>query len=148
MSGNVLIKKILAPTDFSEASVYALGYAKAIAEKFDAKLYLYHCITDINAYVGYVPTFPSEEVIKGLREDAIKQMEHLRNRYNLKNVEDVIEIGDAAKRIVEFAKNNDIDLIVIGAQGKSGLERFMFGSVTEKVMRTSDIPVLEVKVPH
>ncbi len=144
----VVIERILAPLDFSDASVYALGYAKTIAERFNAKLYLYHCITDINAYVSYVPSFPVEEVLKGLREDAIKEMEHIINRYSLKNVETVIEVGHPADRIVNFAKKNNIDLIVIGAHGKSGLERFMFGSTTEKVMRTCDVPVLEVKMPR
>jgi len=143
----VVIEKILAPLDFSDASVYALGYAKTIAEKFGAKLYLYHCITDINAYVSYVPSFPAEEVLKGLREDAIKEMEHIINRYSLKNVETVIEVGNPADGVVSFAKKNNIDLIVIGAHGKSGIERFMFGSTTEKVMRMCDVPVLEVKMP-
>lgn len=143
----VVIERILAPLDFSDASVYALGYAKIIAEKFDAKLYIYHCITDINAYMSYVPSFPVEEVLKGLREDAIKEMEHIINRYSLKNVETVIEVGSPADGIVNFAKKNNIDLIVIGAHGKRGLERFMFGSTTEKVMRMCDVPVLEVKMP-
>ncbi len=144
----VVIERILAPLDFSDASVYALGYAKTIAEKFGAKLYLYHCITDINAYVSYVPSFPAAEVLKGLREEAIKEMEHIINRYSLKDVETVIEVGNAAEGIVNFAKKNNIDLIVIGAHGKTGIERFMFGSTTERVMRTCDTPVLEVKMPH
>ncbi|WP_025270302.1 universal stress protein [Hippea sp. KM1] len=145
---SVAIKKVLAPTDLSEASVYALNYAKAIVDKFNAKLYIYHCITDINNYVGYVPSFPSEQIVNSLRDEAIKEIEHIRNRYGLDDAEVVIEIGEAAKSIVDFANKNEIDLIVMGAHGKSGLERFMFGSVTEKVMRLSDIPVLEVKAPH
>ncbi len=143
----IVIEKILTPLDFSDASVYALGYAKTIAEKFNAKLYIYHCITDISAYTGYVPSFPADEVIKGLRENAIKEMEHIINRYSLKNVETAIEKGNVAKNIVNFAEKNKIDLIVIGAHGKSGFERFTFGSTTEKVMRISTIPVLEVKMP-
>ncbi len=144
----VVIKKILAPLDFSDASIYALGYAKTMAEKFDAKLYLYHCITDISAYAGYVPSFPADEVLKNLREDAIKGMEHIVNRYSLKNVEIVVEKGSPAKNIVDFAEKNKIDLIVMGAHGKSGFERFTFGSTTEKVMRMCTIPVLEIKMPE
>ena len=143
----IVIERILTPLDFSDASIYALGYAKTIAEKFNAKLYIYHCITDISAYTGYVPSFPADEVIKGLRENAIKEMEHIINRYSLKNVETAIEKGNVAKNIVNFAEKNKIDLIVIGAHGKSGFERFTFGSTTEKVMRMSTIPVLEVKMP-
>jgi len=145
---SVKIEKILAPVDFSEASVYALKYAKLIGERFGAKIYMFHCITDINSYVSYIPSFPAEEVIKGLREDATKEMENLKNRYNINNCEMVIDVGEAAAAIVEFAKKNEIDLIVMGAHGKSGLERFMFGSVTERVMRMCDRPVLEVKAQY
>ncbi|AEA34074.1 universal stress protein [Hippea maritima] len=144
----ISVRKILAPTDLSEASIYALSYAKAMSDKFDAKLYIYHCITDINSYVGYVPSFPAEQIVNSLREEAIKEIEHIRNRYNIQDAEVVIEVGEAAKSIVEFSKKNGIDIIVMGAHGRSGLERFMFGSVTEKVMRLSEIPVLVVKTPH
>jgi nucleotide-binding universal stress UspA family protein len=143
----IAIKKVLAPTDLSANSEYAMKYAKLVAEKFDAKLYIYHCITDINAAVGYVPSLPAEQIINSMKEEAVKEIEHLRNRYNLNgNVEVVIEVGDAPHKIVDFAEKNDIDLIVMGAHGKSGLERFMFGSVTEKVMRLSSKPVLEIKM--
>jgi len=144
----VVIKKVLMPVDFSDASLYALTYAKAIAEKFDAKLYLYHCMTDINAYISYIPSFPTEEAVKNLRDESMKEMEHIINKYSLKNVETVIEMGVPADAIVNFAKRNQIDLIVMGAHGKRGLERFMFGSTTERVMRICKIPVLEVKMPH
>ncbi len=141
------IKKILAPTDLSENAEYALKYAKSVAEQFKAKLYIYHCITDIQSAIGYIPSLPSADIISSMKEEAVKEIEHLRNRYGLSdNVEVVIEVGDAPKKIVEFADKNDIDLIVMGAHGKGALERFMFGSVTEKVMRTSSIPVLEVKM--
>ncbi len=141
------IKKILAPTDLSENSEFAMKYAKLVAEKFEAKLYIYHCITDINAAIGYVPSLPAEQIINAMKDEAVKEIEHLRNRYNLNgDVEVVIEVGDAPKKIVDFADKNNIDLIVMGAHGKSGLERFMFGSVTEKVMRLSSKPVLEIKM--
>lgn len=141
------IEKILAPTDLSANSEYAMKYAKLVAEKFNARLYIYHCITDISAAVGYVPSLPAEQIINAMKEEAVKEIEHLRNRYNLNGtVEVVIEVGDAPHRIVEFADKNNIDLIVMGAHGKSGLERFMFGSVTEKVMRLSSKPVLEIKM--
>ncbi len=143
----IAIKKILAPTDLSANSEYAMKYAKLVSETFKAKLYIYHCITDINAAVGYVPSLPAEQIINSMKEEAIKEIDHLRNRYNINgNAEVVIEVGDAARKIVEFADKNDIDLIVMGAHGKSGLERFMFGSVTEKVMRLSSKPVLEIKM--
>jgi nucleotide-binding universal stress UspA family protein len=143
----IAIKKILAPVDLSENSEYALKYAKLLSEQFKAKLYIYHCITDIQSTIGYVPSLPASQIINTIKEDVLREIEHFRNRYDLNdNVEVVIEVGNAPRKIVEFADKNNIDLIVMGAHGKSGLERFMFGSVTEKVMRLSSKPVLEIKL--
>ncbi len=143
----IAIKTILAPTDLSENSEHALKYAKLLKEKFEAKLYIYHCITDIQSAIGYVPSIPSSQIINSMREEALKEIEHFRNRYDLnENTEVVVEVGNAARKIVDFADKNNIDIIVMGAHGKTGLERFMFGSVTEKVMRLSSKPVLEVKL--
>ncbi len=143
----IAIKKILAPVDLSENSEYALKYAKLLSERFGAALYIYHCITDIQSAIGYVPSLPASQIINSMRADVVKEIEHFRNRYDLnENVEVVIEIGDAARKIVGFADKNNMDLIVMGAHGKGALERFMFGSVTEKVMRLSSKPVLEIKL--
>ncbi len=143
----IVIKKILAPIDLSKNSEYALKYAKLLSERFQAKLYIYHCIGDVQSTIGYVPSLPTSQIISAMKEEVLKEIEHFRNRYDLNNdVEVVIEVGDAARKIVEFADKNNIDLIVMGAHGKSMLERFMFGSVTEKVMRLSSKPVLEIKL--
>ncbi len=144
---SIAIKRILSPIDLSENSEYALKYAKLLSEQFKAKLYIYHCIGDVQSTIGYVPSLPTSQIINAMKEEVLKEIEHFRNRYDLNNdVEVVIEVGNAARKIVEFADKNDIDLIVMGAHGKSGLERFMFGSVTEKVMRLSSKPVLEIKL--
>ncbi len=144
---SIAIERILSPIDLSENSEYALKYAKLLSEQFKAKLYIYHCIGDVQSTIGYVPSLPTSQIINAMKEEVLKEIEHFRNRYDLNNdVEVVIEVGNAARKIVEFADKNDIDLIVMGAHGKSGLERFMFGSVTEKVMRLSSKPVLEIKL--
>ncbi len=142
----IAIKKILVPTDLSQNSEYAMQYAKEFADKLGAKLYIYHCVTDLQSAIGYVPSLPAEEIIRTMKEEAIKEIEHIRNRYNFGDVEVVIESGNAPKKIVEFADKNNIDMIIMGAHGKSGLERFMFGSVTEKVLRLSSKPVLAIKM--
>lgn len=143
---SISIKKILAPTDLSEPAEYALAYAKEVAAKFNAKLYILHCITDLQSAIGYVPGLSLDQITRSNIDEAEKNIEHLRNKYKLdENVEVFIKSGDAAKKIVEFADENEIDLIVMGAHGKSGIERFMFGSVTEKVLRLSKKPVLATK---
>ena len=143
---SISIKKILVPTDLSETAEYALAYAKELAAKFNAKLYVLYCVTDLQSAIGYVPGLSLDQITSSMTKEAEKQIEHLRNKYKLnENVEISIKSGDAAKKIAEFTDENDIDLIVMGAHGKSGVERFMFGSVTEKVLRLSKKPVLAVK---
>jgi nucleotide-binding universal stress UspA family protein len=142
------IKTVMVPTDLSENAEYALLFAKSIAEKLGAKLIVYHCLTDIDKSIGYVPGLPSEQIEKGLYEEAIKELTNLKNKYQLgADVKIIVEKGEAYRKIVDFAQSRQVDLIVIGARGKTKWEKFIFGSVTEKVVRICEIPMLVVKIP-
>ncbi len=141
-------KNMLVPTDLSENAQKAIEYAVSLAKAYGAKLHIYYVITDLQAALGYVPSLPLDKIEASMREEAENYFEHLRNKTlkDFDNFDMHIEVGDAPKKIVEFASNNDIDLIVMGAQGKSALERFVFGSTTEKVLRMSKKPILVVKM--
>jgi nucleotide-binding universal stress UspA family protein len=142
------IKTVMVPTDLSENAEYALLFAKSVAEKLGARLIVYHCLTDIDKSIGYVPGFPCEQIEKSMRDEAMKELTILKNRYQLgSDVEIVVEKGEAYRKIVDFAQSHHADLIIIGARGKTKLEKFIFGSVTQKVVRISDIPLLVVKIP-
>jgi len=142
------IKTIMVATDLSENAEYALLFAKSVAEKLGAKLIVYHCLTDIDKSIGYVPGFPAEQIEKSLRDEAVKELTILKNRYKLgPDIETVVEKGEAYRKIVDFAQSRHVDLIIMGARGKTKLEKFIFGSVTQKVVSISDIPVLAIKIP-
>lgn len=85
------------------------------------------------------------KVNKGLRKEAEDNVEHMLNLFDDSlNVTGMVKVGFPAEVIIEVAKKEKADLIIISATGKSGLHRFILGSVTEKVLKTSEIDVLLV----
>lgn len=82
-----------------------------------------------------------QERCEELVSEAAKQFEGLA-------VESAVRVGKPHQVIVGYADNNDIDLIVMGTHGRSGIDRYLLGSVTEKVLRTSDVPVVTVRRNH
>lgn len=142
------IKKILFPTDFSEGAMSALPYAVEMAKAYGAKLYLLHVIYDIATASGlHVPHTSVDKMYSEMQETAQKELERfgLRQREGLNNVEYSIKRGVPYEEILKFAKDNGIDLIVIGTHGRKGLDRVLFGSTAERVVRNSPCPVLTVR---
>lgn len=86
-----------------------------------------------------------KKVNKGLHKEAEDNVEHMLNLFDDSlNVTGMVKVGFPAEVIIEVAKKEKADLIIISATGKSGLHRFILGSVTEKVLKTSEIDVLLV----
>ncbi len=141
--------KILVPLDFSDAGVYAMRAAKSIAKLFDGSitpLHSYMPVSDIYSPGMYgletmsAPTTDPEQMEKTHKENLREAVEHeLPN--NL--IDDyIITMGKPDQAIAEAAR--DFDLIVMGSHGRSGFSRFFMGSVSDKVLRTSHVPVLIV----
>lgn len=145
------IERILFPTDFSEGSNDALKYAVSLSREYGAKLYLMHVIHDISATAGWhVPHMQLDQIYKEMEENASKEMERYR-REGLREIKDIKMIlvrGLPAEEIIKVASEEKIDLIIIGTYGRRGIERIIFGSTAEKVVRSAPCPVLSVKVPE
>ncbi len=142
------IKKILFPTDFSEGAKNAMPYAVDMAKTYGAKLCLLHVIYDIATASGlHVPHSSVDQMYSELQTTAQKELERfgMREREGLKDVEYFIKRGVPYEEILTFAKDNNIDLIVIGTHGRKGLDRVLFGSTAERVVRNSSCPVLTVR---
>ncbi len=134
------VKRILYPTDFSSYSNQAYFHAVALAEVHGASL------TILYVYVpGAVPRLhgTEEEERRHWRE----QLEQVRPANPGIPVHHVFLDGDPASEIVRYAVDAGIDLIVMGTHGRTGLERLLVGSVTERVMREAHCSVLAVKLP-
>lgn len=140
-------KKIMAPIDFSENSPKVLQAAINVAEKFEADLSLVFVVQSFEDYSGFfVPHMPisqfEEEMVQGAEK---KMASFLAENFksDLPYSSTVIK-GDVAEEIVEYATRNDMAMIVMGTHGYKGLEKVLFGSVAEKVVKTSPCPVLTI----
>jgi nucleotide-binding universal stress UspA family protein len=146
----MLAKNILFPTDFSEGALHALPYALDIAKDCSAKLYMLHVIYDVSTASGlYVPHVSFDEMYNDLEKSAQKELEkfgceELRGLKSMA-VEYKVIRGIPYESILKFAKEQNIDLIVIGTHGRKGLDHFIFGSTAEKVIRYAPCPVLTVR---
>jgi len=144
------IKKILFPTDFLEGSSDALPYAIDLAKRYGAKLYILHVIQDVTQATGwYVPHVSVEELYKDMEESARKELDRIfaEELRGFKNYENLIIRGTPANEILHFCEENNIDLIVMGTHGRKGLDRLIFGSTAEKVVKSARCPVLTVRIP-
>jgi nucleotide-binding universal stress UspA family protein len=142
------IRLILCPTDFSGPASTCVRTAAELAEHFGAELLLVNVVPVVPPLPpdpNYVFKIPEYE--RYLHADAEKQLRKAREELVAKNVKVRTQVGhgSAADEIVLIAKTENVDLIVIATHGSTGLERWVFGSVAEKVVRMAEIPVLTVR---
>jgi nucleotide-binding universal stress UspA family protein len=145
------LHRILVPTDFSKHSDNALTYAAAFAEKFHAELYLLHVVQDLSVFVPEaaiaVPSMPPvEQLTAAVRETLERVIE--KNKLRRFTVHAEVREGSPFYEIIRFAKEQEIDLIILGTHGRSGLAHVLLGSVAEKVVRKAPCPVLTVRHPE
>ena len=143
----IALKKILVPHDFSDTSEAAVRYALALAHNFEAKLYLLH-VSD-KARFEMATEFPLG--LDGTLEDAVRErlvkILTPREQIEFKPVFD-FRSGSPAAEIIGYAKEADVDLIVMGTHGRGFVAHAVLGSVAEKVVRTAPCPVLTVRNPQ
>jgi nucleotide-binding universal stress UspA family protein len=143
------LNRIVCPTDFSEPSLEGLRNALELAEKFEAELIVLYVIEPPGwAGLSYSPPVTNlMDLTRSLKDEAVRNLNKLQSemipdhlRYRLLTVE-----GKPAEEIVKLANKEAAGLIVIATHGYSGFNRFVFGSVTERVVRTSKCPVLTIR---
>lgn len=146
----IQLNRVLIPTDFSNFSSPAMQYGLAIAARFDAEVHLLHVVPDPAMLVPEAAAFSVESMqaqSDQLKEEAMKALEKLPQDgwSDSKPIVREVRIGAAFIEIIEYAREKDIDLIVIGTHGRSGLMHVLMGSVAERIVRKSPCPVLTVK---
>ncbi len=145
------IKKILFPTDFLEGSSDAIPFAIDIAKKYDARLYIIHVVQDVAQATGwYVPHASVDELYKDMEKSARKEIERFfaEELRGFDNYENHIIRGTPSHEILDFVEKYDINLIVMGTHGRKGLDKLIFGSTAEKIVRNALCPVLTVRIPE
>lgn len=144
------IERILFPTDFSEGSQHAVPYAVDFSKHYNAKLYILHIVHDFTqATYSHIPHISSDKIFDEITAWAKKEIDRccIEDVRELPSVERSVLQGVPYEEIVKFAEDRKIDLIVMGTYGKSGLEKFIFGSTAERVVRKAPCPVLTVRKP-
>lgn len=146
----VSLKKILVPQDFSEYSLHAMKYAVTFAELFKSELIVLHIVEPI----VYPADFSFGQVsIPAMEEEIRKHSEEQLNDLMEKEIPagtkatSIIRIGKPFIEIVEVAKSENADLIVISSHGRTGMDHVLFGSTADKVVRKAPCPVLTIR-PH
>ena len=142
------IKNVLWATDFSEESKEAMAYASFFAKAFGAKLTALHVVPDFSpALYEMWPDAQAELAgkIEATKTSAKAQLDHICKTEGLCVDKVVIREGSAAKVILDTAKQEGADLIVVGRKGIAGREQNLIGSVTHQILRSAHVPVLVTK---
>jgi nucleotide-binding universal stress UspA family protein len=147
------LKNILVATDFSEPSDAALSYGRALADNFKATLHLVHVVGNMSSAIygaeAYVVSVP--ELQQEIEDAARRQLDDLlmdSDERPLPSRRVLITSNAPALAIVEYARREQIDLIVTGTHGRGAVAHLLMGSVAERVVRTAPCPVLTVRHPE
>ena len=134
------IKRILCPCDFSDFCDATNEYASTMAKANNAKIVYIHVAQPEIPYASYAYVNVERE-----EKEALEQLHELKPTIDGIEAEYVVKFGIPSQQIVEYANENDIDLIVIGTHGRTGIMRVLMGSVAEAVVRKAECPVMAIK---
>jgi len=139
-------KKVLFCTDFSENADYAFDYAYGIAKRDEGLLYILHVIPE-NPHQAYAENYISKEDLKRIQKSIEEYLDDNYSERYVKKIENGVKFeiitksGREDDEIIKFAKQEKVDIIVMGTHGRTGIEHVFFGSVAEKVLRHSPFPI-------
>ena len=149
----IVLKNVLVATDFGEPAEVALVYGRALASTFGATLHVLHVVpvlgANVDSWTGTVPELGGFQA--DLEEHARRQLEtwlSVDDRQLLHAKTVVLASMRTAQTIVDYAKDNQADLIIVGTHGRGPFAHFMIGSVAERVVRSAPCPVLTVRHPE
>jgi len=142
-------EKILFALDFSEHAEHAFDYALSMAKNYNARLIIIHVIqepVDLSGF--YVPHISFENLEKEIREGAERMMDKFCADMipDYANYETCIVSGIPYQEILKKAEEEKVSLIIMGTQGRKGIDHILFGSNAERVVRNSKCPVLSVRL--
>jgi nucleotide-binding universal stress UspA family protein len=136
-----MFERILVAVDGSKHSDAAFGVAMEMMRKFGSRLFILHVFPGTTGPILVVST-SEEDTFKNEARDILKLYEKRINSSDLPNVKMLLSKGDAARRILETAKEESCDLIILGRRGKGAWDDLLLGSVSHKVTNRAECPVL------
>jgi len=142
-----VFEKILCPVDFSESSDRALDYALALAKRHGGRVSVLHVLPTVLADPEIYP-YLTEPVLASdeARDRAYRRLGDFVHRALADGIgaEVILEDGEVIEEVLEKAKRQEADVVVMGTHGRRGFRRLLLGSVTERVLRQSEAPVLSI----
>ncbi len=135
-----MFERVLLPTDGSKAAIPARERAFEIVQMAEGELHILHVVEQPALSGGKIIARKLEEKGERLLDGVSRRAE----RRGIENVRTHVARGPPHEEILRYARNNDIDTIVMGTHGRTGVERYVLGSVTERVVRMADVPVITV----
>ena len=144
----IQLKNILVATDFSEPSQVALEYGRNLARSYGATLHVLHVVEDVTMRYSAEVAFAIPDILNDMERRATRELDATitaDDRRTLDVKRSVLISVGAATGITEYAKDNAIDVIVVGTHGRGAFQHLVMGSVAERVVRTAPCPVLTVR---
>jgi nucleotide-binding universal stress UspA family protein len=141
------INKILCAVDFSSHSKDVAEHARLFAKSLGAEVIVVYAAPSLSQYVGFhVPTASIETLVGEIVTGAEKTMEaFVSENFADINASGRVVTGYAAEEILDVAEAEKVDMIIIGTHGRKGIDRILFGSVAEKVVKSASMPVLTIR---
>ena len=147
-----MYKEILASLDGSELAEAALPHARAMAKAFDARITLLSVLEPLEMYAQPGVVGPVVSVSMNVQEEIGNLKQYLvgvAGNLTKEGIQVRTEVGegDPASVICDYAESNGMDMTVMSTHGRSGIQRWVYGSVADRVLRTAKIPVLLIRAP-
>jgi nucleotide-binding universal stress UspA family protein len=142
-----MFKKILCPVDFSEFTKDVITCAADISKQYGAELHVLHVIPNLTYFTPYESFLTPENLVameKNIQDEVDRDFKKVLGEVGI-DVRKVVRTGGAFVEIIDYAKTEGIDLIVMGTHGRSGIEHILIGNVAEKVVRKSPCPVMTIR---
>ncbi len=142
------VNKILVPVDYSDSGDAAMAYAVLLAKEYDAEMHLMHVYEQPTTFVdsGFTGAPIPAETSPALLNEEEAKLNRVMPAEGVKFRHSFV-VGTPAEALVDYAKDNQIDLVVMGTHGRTGISRLLMGSVAEGVVRNAPCPVLTIKQP-
>ncbi|UCD82288.1 MAG: universal stress protein [Desulfobacterales bacterium] len=139
--------RILFPVDLSESSTKIVPYVQAVAKKFESQIHILFAARVFDHFTSmYVPHPSINKFEKELIEGAEKRLYEFvdENFGEFPHTKTAVVAGDPSEEIIRYIRENKIDLVVMGTHGRKGMDKIIFGSVAERVVKTAPVPVMVV----
>jgi nucleotide-binding universal stress UspA family protein len=144
-----LIERILVPLDGSKTGEAAIPYVTALAKAAGAEVVLFQAVEHVRQVTGYFTILPEsiQATEEGLQAEAVAYLKRAEEVFMAQQIKTSVVVvwGAGAEQIIDYSEANNIDLIAMSSHGESGISRWVFGSVTDKVIHAGNTPLLVVR---